>query len=67
MEVMFMDVCDKYIVLVRYNQLDIVCSCLFNHEVPLQGGWEGLILADECVQETGDMGQKLQNSEGHQQ
>ena len=23
-----MDVCDKYIVLVRYNQLDIVCSCL---------------------------------------
>jgi len=27
MEVLFMDVCDKYIVLVRYNQLDITCSC----------------------------------------
>jgi len=27
MEVLFMDVCDKYIVLVRYNQLNIVCSC----------------------------------------
>jgi hypothetical protein len=27
-EVLFMDVCDKYILLVRYNQLDIVCSCL---------------------------------------
>ena len=27
MEVLFMDVCDKYIVLVRYNQLDIACSC----------------------------------------
>ena len=28
MEVLFMDVCDKYIVLVRYNQLDIRCACL---------------------------------------
>ena len=28
MEVLFMDVCNKYIVLVRYNQLNIVCACL---------------------------------------
>jgi len=27
MEVLFMDICDQFIVLVRYNQLDIVCTC----------------------------------------
>ena len=35
MEVLFMDMCDNYIVLVRYNQLDIACSC---SDMEYQGG-----------------------------